>query len=195
MSLNSPDVLVPVEPRLDDRLVMAFQTLLATELSWLDKVYGKAERLKELKDKREIVKPAVYVGESLGKEYISMMPDGNIGSFCWFDFDDDGDVSFNKGSKFSVSKVSFGIVFSFDYRDVYPSDWGDRTIDNVKSDILNAFEGGKITEGSFRLLNFRERVENVYRGYSVREIDNQFAMRPYGVLRVNMEATYRQNCP
>jgi hypothetical protein len=80
-----PQIPVLKEPKMIDFVLQEIQIILATRLTWLTYVFGKAERKVELKDGKKTVFPAVYTG---GKDYLKVFPDSKIGSFCFFDIED-----------------------------------------------------------------------------------------------------------
>lgn len=193
MSLKTPTIPVPISPVLLDDVLSEIQTALATELTWLDSAFGKAQKLKrKMSDGREMTYPAVYAGQ---KDYLNVFPDSHIGNFCFFDFDDGDDLTYY-GRKSFDTKRSFGLVFWFNLQEIYPSDWTRRTTEHIKNDVLGFFKDTAFAKSEVMITGTFEEATNIYKGYSGKEIDNQFLMRPYSGLRVEGKIRYNdlQKC-
>lgn len=193
MSLRTPTTPVPISPVLLDNVLSEIQTALTTNLTWLDSAFGKAQKLKrKMSDGREITYPAVYAGQ---KDYLNVFPDSHIGNFCFFDFDDGHDLTYY-GRKSYDTKRSFGLVFWFNLQKVYPSDWTRRTTEHIKKDVFDFFRDIAFTKSEVIINDAFEEAANIYKGYSDKEIDNQFLMRPYSALRVEGTIIYNdlQKC-
>lgn len=44
------------------------------------------------------------------------------------------------------------------------------------------------------LAKIYEQAENIFKGYSLREIDTQYLMQPYGGIRIDGFLMYREEC-
>ena len=188
--ITTPTIPTYSPARLIDAALLEIQDGLTTQLSWLNTAFGKAQRLVRRKDGREVFYPGVWYGEA---DYLPVFPDGHIGNFSFFDVEDGQTVEREPG--FHGEMVAdFGLVFWFDFRDVYPVGWELRTTENVKADVLSALKAIKIDRGAFRINQIFERAENMYPGYTISEIDDQFLMRPYGGFRIEGELRYYVDC-
>lgn len=188
----SPTQPTLIDPKLIDLALGEIQTELTTGLSWLTTAYGKAVSRKYIKDNNTFVRPEVYVG---GKEYLSMFPDSHLGNFSFFSVDDGEEINSHSFGNLRFS-ANVGLIFWFDYRDVYPGDWQAKTIDNIKFDIITAIKGFRLVRSKIILSRSWELSKNIYNGYSDKEIDNQFLMRPFGGIRIDFEIRYNEiaNC-
>lgn len=171
---------MPDSPELLDRIIGNMQTGLADCLPWLYKAFGRAERLVKYDgNRRRIYTPNVYAG---GNDYIEVTPDSGIGNFCFFWVDDPQDVKCEPGVSVGIS-TTFSVIFWLDYRKIF----NDRSIRNkeaVKRQILDAFNGGFLLRNGRVVINeVYELAENIYKGFSLDEIDNQFLMHPFGGFR------------
>ena len=78
--------------------------------------------------------PAVYFRQ---RDYISMLPDGHLGNYCWLDVDDYQDLPYER-TDYNEIRAQVGLVFWLDLRTAYPSDYENRTIEHAKNDVLVA---------------------------------------------------------
>lgn len=184
---------VPIvqNPELLDRIIGNMQTGLAENLGWLNAAFGRAERLvKTTASQRRIYTPNVYAG---GNEYRDVSPDAEIGNFCFFWIDDPQEVSWEYGVSIGI-KATFSIIFWFDYRKVF-NDKNRRDKEAIKREILDVLNGGfLLRNGRIRITRIYEQAENIYRGFSLDEIDNQFLMHPYGGFRFEGELSIGETC-
>ena len=68
-------------PELLDVVINNIQTGLTENLGWLDKAFGRAERLvKYGANQKKIYTPNIYIG---GNEYQEVTPDAGIGNFSF----------------------------------------------------------------------------------------------------------------
>ena len=189
---NTPTLDTPV---LIDQALAEIGTTLLAGLSWLDKAYGKCQRLVELGEGgQRLVSPFVYVGAAdQAGEYLGLFPDESVGNFCFFDMEDNESIEWNAGIT-SRHIVTFGLIFWFDFREVYPVNHLTRTAENVKADVLQILHTKPLTLSAVRPAGFVDRVENIYAGFNHREIEKQFLMRPFGGFRLNGELRFDQPC-
>lgn len=193
--IRKPVVPTLVDPKMIDLVFSEIQTSLTTKLTWLDGAYGKAQRLKRIKDKRQVIYPAIYTGTTQGKGYEDASPSEHFGNFSFFVTYDPEDIVMNNRINADL-KTTFGLIFWFDFRKIYESDWKQRTIDNVKAEVLQFFRTTSFRRSQITISRFYEDAENIYKGFTDKEIDNQFLMRPYGGFRIEGVVKYfeNQNC-
>lgn len=177
-------------PELLDRLIGNIQTGLIGALPWLDKAFGRAERLvKYDRNRKRYYTPNVYAG---GNDYTEVTPDSRVGNFSFFWVDDPQDVSWEPGVSVGI-KTPFSLIFWFDFRKVLND--GSRNKEAVKRQILDALNGGIwIRHGRIKITKVYELAENIYRGFSLDEIDNQFLMHPYGGFRFEGIMSIGESC-
>jgi hypothetical protein len=185
------EVYLKDNPELLDIIIGNIQQGLAENIGWLDKAFGRAERLvKNDPDGRTYYLPAVYID---GNEYEYVTPDSNIGNFCFFWVSDPQEVDWEANISVGI-KCPFSLIFWFDMRTVFNSaDIRDK--EQVKKQILDVLNGGFwLKKGSFRINRIYELAENIYRGFSLAEIDNQYLMQPYCGFRFEGELSITENC-
>lgn len=128
-----------------------------------------------------------------GNEYMEVTPDSNIGNFCFFWIDDPQRILWEPGVDVGI-QTPFSIIFWLDYRNIFNS--ADiRNKEEVKRQILDTLNGAFVLkEGTFKINKIYELAENIYRGFSLDEIDNQFLMHPYGGFRFEGELKVQETC-
>ena len=170
---------------------------LVDNLSWLNAAFGRSQRLtKEMNGKR-IITPNVYCGGWNGhgqNDYIEVSPDSKIGNFSFFEIDDPQTIDANPWLR--EIKTPFGLIFWFDLTRVYNTA-ANRNTEKLKADILrvlNGRAGWHLPDGRITINRIFERAENIYKGYTLSEIDNQFLMHPYGGFRFEGVLEYQEYC-
>lgn len=175
-------------PELLDVVINNIQTGLTDNLGWLDKAFGRAERLvKYGANQKKIYTPNIYIG---GNEYQEVTPDAGIGNFSFFWIDDPQAVDWTPKQSIGL-KSPFSLIVWFDYRTVF-NDPNTRNKERIKRDILDVLNGGFwLKDGRIEINRIYELAENIYRGFSLDEVENQFLMSPYGGFRFEgiMEVT------
>ena len=169
-----------------DRVIGEIQTGLVANLSWLDAAFGRCQRLtKEMNGKR-IVTPDVFCGGWRGhgeNDYIEVSPDAKIGNFAFFEIEDPQTIE--PGPWVRTVKAPFALIVWFDLCRVY-NEQSNRNTEYIKAQILrvlNGRDGWHLTNGRIAINRIYERAENIYKGYTLSEIDNQFLMHPFGGFR------------
>lgn len=190
--MRNPSIPILVDPKLIDLALTEIQEGLIAKLTWLNYAFGKSVSRKHIKGKMMFVRPEVYVGDI---EYLGMFPDSHLGNYSFFSVKDGENIdsSGNFSYKFSTE---VGLIFWFDYRKIYPVDWKQRTIDNVKFDIITAMKSFRLRNSEITFIKTWEKADNIYREYSDKEIDLQFLMRPYGGIRIDFDLNFNEiaNC-
>lgn len=194
-------------PVLLDKVIQGIQDTLAEKLKWLNYVFGKAYKLVEFGNEgSKFVYPAAYVGNS---EYVSLMPNDNFGNFCWFDIYDPQNV---EAIIQSLPQFSFSgaIIFWVNLDTIFP-DSNAMYTEELKDEIVRVLTGPaliKSTNGRLNLTKVYERFENIYKGYAlekiynnytykgedIQKIDKQFFMHPFAGLRFEFEMITRELC-
>lgn len=179
-----------------DRVFGYIQTGLANNLSWLNFAFGKAERLVKNYNGKRVYSPNLYVGKN---EYELITPDSGIGNYCFFTLDEPEDVTWEVGDNTYI-KAPFSLIVWVDLRTIEQTD--ERNTEAIKQDILRTLNG-KIwmKEGYFQINRIWEKAENIFKGFTLDEIDNQFLMHPYcgwrfeGVIDVHTDCETEKPTP
>ena len=193
-------------PVLLDKVIQDMQKSLEEKLKWLNHAFGRAYKLVDNKaDGSKFVYPAAYIGNS---EYISLLPNDNLGNFSWFDvYDPQRIVQVTQALPQFV--FSGALVFWYDLSTIY-SDNSVLYTEEIKDEIVQVLTTPGIISVTGRLTinNIFERFENIYSGFSIEKIynnddysgegissiDKQFFMYPYAGLRVEFTLTTRELC-
>ena len=180
-----------------DEVIAQIQTGLVDALPWLDAAFGRAQRLtKEISGKRIIV-PNVFCGGWRGhgpNDYIEVSPDAKIGNFSFFEIDDPQTI--DAGPWAREVRAPFGLIVWFDLTRVYGTA-SNRNTERIKADILRLLSGRTgwhLRQGRVAVNRIYERAENIYRGYTLSEIDNQFLMHPFAGFRFEGTLEYEELC-
>lgn len=169
-----------------DKVIGEIQQGLANNLTWLDAAFGRCQRLSKMMDGKRIITPNVYCGGWHGhgeNDYIEVSPDSKIGNFAFFEIEDPQTI--DAGPWARQIKAPFALIVWFDLSHVYKS-YTNRNTEKIKADILhilNGRAGWHLTNGRIVINKIYERAENIYRGYTLSEIDNQYLMHPYAGFR------------
>lgn len=193
-------------PVLLDKVIQDIQDTLAEKLEWLKYVFGRAYKLVEHgSDGSKFIYPAAYIGNS---EYASLLPNDNYSNFCWFDIYDPQEIT---AVVQSLPQFTFSgaIVFWVDLNSIF-ADADAMYSEEIKNEIIQVLTGpGLIKEqGRLTITKIYERFENIYRGYAlekiynnwsykgegIQEIDKQFFMHPYTGLRFEFTMITRELC-
>ena len=194
------------QPVLLDKVIQDMQAALKEKLPWLNYAFGKAYKLVEHKlDGEKYIYPAAYIGNS---EYVSLVPNDNFGNFCWFDIYDPQDITqvVQSTPQFTFSGA---IVFWYNLNTIY-ADSDFIYTEEVKDEIIRVVTTPGIIKqtGGLTIDKVYERFENIYKGYSIEKIynnytykgegiqdlDKQFFMHPYAGLRLEFTLTTRELC-
>ncbi len=179
-----------------DRVIGEIQEGLET-LSWLDVAFGRAQRLTKSINGKKIIYPSVYCGGWNGhgdNDYIEVSPDSRIGNFAFFEVEDPQTV--DAGTWARQIKAPFSIIIWLDLTRVYGTATN-RNTEYLKAKVLRLLggrNGWHLTEGRVVINRIYERAENIYRGYTLSEIDNQYLMHPYCGMRFEGLLIYDELC-
>jgi len=189
-------IVVPTitDPTLADAVIAKIQEGLKSSLSWLDFAFGRAERIVKKTNGRNLYLPAIYSGDtSRPNEYLELSPDALIGNFSFFWMLDP--QKFVPVSRVSgVYKDPFALIFWFDLRKVYNSS-SNRNVFALEDQVMKALSGEiLIPNGAIHVEKIYHLAENIYREFSLDEVDNQFLMHPYAGFRLEGELIYEEPC-
>lgn len=175
-----------------DKVLQDIQKVLSEKLPWLNYAFGRSYKLVEHQTEgSKFTYPAAYIGNS---EYISLVPNDNFGNFSWFDIYDPQKIT-QVVQSLPQYTFSGALVFWYNLDSIY----GDNTFINteeVKEEVLSVLTSPGLikTIGRVSITEICERHENIYKGYSLENIDNQFFMYPYAGLRIEFTLTTRELC-
>lgn len=185
---NAPIIDNPV---LIDKVIGNIQLGLIDNIGWLDKAFGRAQRLVKIIEGKKYFTPNVYTG--IGNDYQCVSPDSNIGNFCFFWVDDPQTLDWVPNEQ-GVFKIPISIIFWFDLRRVY-NDGNNRNTEALKLEVIKTLNGGfLLRNGRIRIKRIYEQAEHIYKGFTLDEVSNQFLMHPFGGFRLEGELTINEPC-
>lgn len=206
MKENSVQIRYKDNPVLLDKVLQDMQTTLLVKLSWLNYAFGRAYKLVENRpDGAKFIYPAAYNGNG---EYVSLLPNDNFGNFSWFDIYDPQKIT-QVVQSLPQYTFSGAVVFWYDLSSIYEDETVLHT-EEIKDEIIQVLTtpGVITTTGKLVINNIYERFENIYKGYSIekiynnydysgqniQDIDKQFFMYPYAGIRIEFTLTTRELC-
>ena len=180
-----------------DRVLSEIQNGLVENLSWLDVAFGRAQRLTKMINGKRIMTPNVYCGGWNGhgeNDYIEVSPDSKIGNFSFFWIDDPQTI--DPGPWARTIKTPYSLIVWFDLRRVY-GQAANRNTEYLKAQVLRVLDGRggwHLKDGHILTSRIYEQNENIYKGFSISEIDNQYLMHPFGGFRIDGILEYDELC-
>lgn len=191
--------IIPIIPNpvLIDRVIGNIQAGLMEKVDWLDVAFGRAQRVAKIINGKKYFTPNVYAGgtEYRGNnDYIDVSPDANIGNFSFFWIDDPQQMDWQPKIQGEI-KAPFALIVWFDLRKVYPGQLNNRNTEALKAELLKVLNGGFwLKDGRITINRIYELAENVYKGFTLDEIDNQFLLHPFGGFRFEGVLTVDEPC-
>ena len=206
MKENSVQIRFKEDPVLLDKILQDMQKSLMNRLKWLNCAFGRAYKLVEHRpDGNKFIYPAMYSGNG---EYVSLLPNDNFGNFSWFDIYDPQKIT-EVVQSLPQYTFSGAIIFWYDLSSIYEDETVMHT-EEVKDEIMRVLTtpGLITTTGKLVINDIYERFENIYKGYSIekihnnytykgegiQDIDKQFFMYPYAGIRIEFTLTTRELC-
>ena len=206
MKENSVQIRFKEDPVLLDKILQDMQKSLMNRLKWLNCAFGRAYKLVEHRpDGNKFIYPAMYNGNG---EYVSLLPNDNFGNFSWFDIYDPQKIT-EVVQSLPQYTFSGAIIFWYDLSSIYEDETVMHT-EEVKDEIMRVLTtpGLITTTGKLVINDVYERFENIYKGYSIekiynnytykgegiQDIDKQFFMYPYAGIRIEFTLTTRELC-
>lgn len=203
---NTVNIKFKDKPVLLDKVLQDIQKALMEKLTWLNYAFGKSYKLVDHRPGGDkFIYPAAYNGNG---EYISLLPNDNLGNFSWFDIYDPQNIIDNIQSRPQFT-FSGALVFWFDLSSIYE----DKSViysEEIKEEIIRLLTtpGFIKTNSKLTIDRIYERPENIYKDYAIEKIynnysykgegiqsiDKQFFVYPYSGLRIEFTLTTRELC-
>lgn len=178
----------PQTPHLFDKVIQSLQDGLGV-LTLFDHVFGRCERLVKMVDGRRVYSPNVYLGR---EEYILLTPDNtDLGNYAFFVMEEPQTLSepMGVGQRY---RSPFSLIVWVDMRKVGNN--YERDTEKVKEDIIKAIRKTWLKHGGVEVNRIYERAENVFQGFTLDEVDNQFLMAPFSGWRFTGEMIVDEDC-
>ena len=153
--------------------------LQLNKLYWLNNSFGLARKMSH--------KGKYYPGILVGKEYKSMFPKTDYGNFSFIYQDDP--IQCKDLINQMLYTIPLSIILWYDLSKIPNS-----TYESIKKDIIDNINQLTLTKGRFNLVRIYEKAENIYKGFNLSEQETQFAMYPYGAIRLECEIKTTEKC-
>ena len=182
--------LQPKSPKLFDRPIQDLQKSIASKLIFMDHVFGRCERLLKLVDGHRVFSPNIYKGRD---EYILLTPDNTeLGNYSFFVSDEPEVMVSNFGISGRI-RAPFSLVVWVDQRTIEDEDA--RNVYALELKVMDAIASpGVLRHGGIEVSRIYHKAENVFQGFTMDEVDNQFLMSPFMCLRVECEIWIDEDC-
>ena len=179
-------------PYLFDKLINELQQTLKDNLPWLNHSYGRCERLIKSIDGRRYYTPNVYKGNN---QYEVLLPADRKGCYSFFVLHEPQEMVRKMQTEIRVKAPSSLIVW-VDMRQVEKvMQLGDqRNTEYVKEQVIGVLQTAFTKKGSFTVERIFERAENVFEGFTLDEVQNQFLMSPFAGFRFTGEMIVTNDC-
>ena len=163
-------------PYLIDKTIAEIQNYIADKLQY-ENIFGRCERTVKEVNGRKIFIPTFYKGAN---EYYPLLPDSDLNNFVFFNCDEPQRVDLTRGNPLQIS-TTVNIILWFDIRTLENAD--ERNTEKIKYNFLDALKNIVLTAGRISVNKIYTLAENIYRGFSLDEVQNQFLMSPFGGFR------------
>lgn len=181
----------PERAYLFDRVIQGLQDALG-DLTWLDHIFGRSERLVKMVEGRKYYTPNVYAHNG---EYIPLVPDNTmLGNYSFFVLSEPQQVSVPMGRQSRV-KAPFSLIVWVDTRTIdLWTEKDSRNIEYIKEQLLKTVHRAWLRHGAVSVDRVYQLAENVFDGYTLDEVDNQYLMAPFAGFRLTGEIIVDEEC-
>jgi hypothetical protein len=179
-------------PYLFDKVIRELQQALKDGLPWLENSFGRVERRVTEVNERRMYVPAIYQQDG---QYGIMLPDDRLGCYSFFVMHDPQEVLNRMQTEVRI-KSPFSLIVWVDMRRVekkmrMPDE---RNTEYIKEQVLSVLETASKRKGHISINRIYERAENVFDGFSLDEVKNQFLMSPFAGFRFYGEMIVTNDC-
>lgn len=195
MSYSTPKVPTLAAPKRIHSVIQDLQLLLDSELSWLEYSFGAALPMEKSVNNKTWKYPAVYQGS---KEYLNVLPNDTLQSYCFWLVNDpevyEGVFPNSRGFYNPTATVS--LIVYFDQRRINNTKDYDQTeelLDEVLGVLIRkTYKVKKI--GLITVNRVYRRVENIFEGFTIDNVNEQLLGIPWGGFRIECEIKYKEQC-
>ena len=190
MSYKNPQIPTLTLKGLDAK-IQVIQGQLDTGLSWLSKSFGLADRIVEERDGNPYIFPASF--ESNTKDPIPLTPSDAWDSFCfWIK---DGDTKFDEKTNpmDPLMTCPMSCIFYIDIHKISTGSYKE-TKSKLIEDIIHLFNNVKLGGTLVPTKFIEDDITEVFKGFTIDQLDNKFKMYPKWTCRMNFDLSYRNDC-
>lgn len=175
-----------------DKVIGELQQALKNGLPWLDNSYGRAERLIKVIDGKRYYTPNIYLGKD---QYDVILPDDRHGCYSFFVMHEPQELLNSMQTEVRI-RSPFSLIVWVDLRRVekkmrMPDE---RNTEYIKEQVLSVIETADRRKGHISISKIYQRAENVFDGFTLDEVQNQFLMSPYAGFRFQGEMIVTNDC-
>lgn len=179
-------------PYLFDKVIRELQQALKEGLPWLENSFGRVERRVTEVNERRLYVPAIYQEDG---QYGIMLPDDRLGCYSFFVMHDPQEVLNRMQTEVRI-KSPFSLIVWVDMRRVeikmrMPDE---RNTEYIKEQVLSVIETASKRKGHISINRIYEHAVNVFDGFSLDEVNNQFLMSPFAGFRFYGEMIVTNDC-
>ena len=145
-----------------------------------------------MRNKKEYIYPAIYQDIN-AKDLISLMPSDLNQAFAFWIKESEADFSINDFKR-PIYKVS--CIFYCDLKNIAPTQNWKLVKSNIRQDILEVFRTHQFAGiGVLQILSIvDDDITEVYKGFSVDQLDNKYKIYPKYAIRLNFDFTFLMEC-
>lgn len=207
-TIINPRVVVPPQPVNLDAFIYQAQLLLADGLPWLERAFGRSWKQYQKRTGmgkteglgRGYAYPGVYAGK---REYFNCFPNDTLKSYCFFsprDTAEPATASDSSGGRYEIGiknewRQPVDLIFWFNSAKVRPGVDYPAT-ENLLADVRRVLRGISF----FTPNGVYYQPENIFEGYSLDYVQEQYLMQPFGGFRIAgvmqfLEVDSPEDCP
>lgn len=178
-------VLNPQAINIDAR-IQELQEIFADSLTWLTKAFGRSwKQFRKNAEGKTYTFPGVYAGKS---EYFDCLPNDTLGAYCFFSHKDKavpamqipgmGGTDYLPGTH-NEWQHKVDIIFWFNQQKTNPGvDYP--VTENLLAEVRELLRGCPF----FTPTGVYYNADNIFDGYSLTHIEEQYLMHPFGGFRI-----------
>lgn len=175
-----------------DKVITELADELKAKLPWLAYSYGRAERLVKTIEEKRIYTPNIYLGDD---QYNVILPDDRKGCYSFFVLSEPQEVLNRMQTEVRI-KSPFSLIVWADMR-IVEKTMGmpdERNTEYIKEQVLSAISTARLHKGAVSVSRIYQRAENVWEGFTMDEIQNQYMMSPFAGFRFAGEMIVTNDC-
>jgi len=177
------------EPVLLDKVIDEIIDNQKAKLTWIDNAFRLAYTLEHESQGKKFRYPAIYTERN---NYHSVLPDDTLGNFSFIEKKDPETVIARAG--YYDITVDVDIIFWFNLSKIYDTDKV-VMLENIKDDVLKLFNSRSLfKESSITINKVYTNAENIFEGYDLKQVENQFLMMPYAGIKLSCTLRYTSPC-
>lgn len=187
MSYKDPIIKSFTDPKGVDLVIQTIRDEVNV-ISWIDKSFGRAFTHTEKRDSKVIKVPKCFDGN----DYINVLPNDNFKSMSFISVDGAEKWNSKELTGFNFKTRSLSIICWFNQKKITDHP-GEFAISNLKYDLETSIIRNQYVKEITGI--YDEKVEDIFRGYAMSDVDTQYLMWPYGGVRIDFTVCFKeQNC-